>query len=74
MITPIQLLQRDAGVGFVTRWETAPGRLAVECQGPAERVVVLGQGFENHLGMCALARIDLADPGEELRWGIRIMK
>jgi hypothetical protein len=71
---------RDPGTGQVTKTSTAPGRLelslgdeviAVEWDGPAERVVVLGQGFENHRGLCALARIDLADPGDELRYTIR---
>lgn len=71
---------RDPGTGQVTKTSTAPGRLelslgneiiSVEWDGPAERVVVLGQGFENRRGLCAVARIDLADPGEELRYTIR---
>ena len=45
--------------------------IAVEWDGPAERVVILAQGFENRRGLCAMARIDLADPGEELRYTIR---
>jgi hypothetical protein len=70
---------RDAGTGLVTRWQCAPGRLeltlgeeqiAVEWEGPAERVFVLAQGFENRRGLCALARIDLAEKGEELNYRI----
>ena len=70
---------RDPGTGQFTRWQTAPGRLeltlgeetiAIEWEGPAERVFVLAQGFENRRGLCALARIDLADPGEELNYRI----
>ena len=70
---------RDPGAGQATRWQTAPGRLeltlgeeivAVEWEGPAERVVVLAQGFENRRGLCALARIDLAEPGEETAYRI----
>ncbi len=71
---------RDPGTGQVTKTSTAPGRLeltlgeeviAVEWDGPAERVVILAQGFENRRGLCAMARIDLADPGEELHYSIR---
>ena len=71
---------RDPGTGQVTKTATATGRLeltlgeeviAVEWDGPAERVVILAQGFENRRGLCAMARIDLADPGEELRYTIR---
>ena len=74
---------RDPGTGQVTKTATAPGRLelslgdeviAVEWDGPAERVVILAQGFENRRGLCAMARIDLADPGEELRYTIRRIK
>ena len=74
---------RDPGTGQVTQTSTAPGRLelklgneviAVEWDGPAERVVILAQGFENRRGLCAMARIDLADPGEELRYTIRKVK
>jgi hypothetical protein len=70
----------DAGTGVQTRLTTAPGRIelslndeviAVEWDGPAERVFSLTQGFENRRGLCALARIDLADKGEELRYTIR---
>jgi hypothetical protein len=70
---------RDAGAGHLTRWQSAPGRLelsmgaervAVEWQGAAERVVVLSTGFENRRGLCAVARIDLSDVTDDLRWGI----
>jgi len=71
---------RDPGTGQITQVTPAPGRLelslgeeliAVEWEGPAERVVVLAQGFENRRGLCGMARIDLAEPGEELRYSIR---
>lgn len=74
---------RDIGSGQVTQTSGAPGRLelrlgdeviALEWDGPAERVVVLGQGFENRRGLCALARIDLAEPGEQLSYRIRRVK
>ena len=73
----------DPGTGQVTQTSTAPGRLelrlgeevvAVEWEGSAERIVILAQGFENRRGLCAMARIDLADPGEELRYTIRKVK
>jgi hypothetical protein len=48
--------------------------ILVEWEGAAERVVVLSQGFENRRGLCALARIDLAEQGEELRYAIKKIK
>jgi|GEM_PF-1457233 len=70
----------DAGTGQQTRLTVSPGRIelslgdeviAVEWQGAAERVFTLTQGFENRRGLCALARVDLSEPGEELRYSIR---
>jgi hypothetical protein len=74
---------RDAGAGLTTQAKPGAGRLElsmgeetilVEWEGAAERVVVLSQGFENRRGLCALARIDLAEQGEELRYAIKKIK
>jgi hypothetical protein len=71
---------RDLGNGQFTQWQTAPGRLeltlgeekvVIEWIGAAERVVVMTQGFENRRGLCALARIDLSEPGDGLRYVIK---
>jgi hypothetical protein len=73
----------NPGTGLLTHWRSAPGRLeltlgeeslAVEWTGVAERVVILTQGFENRRGLCALARIDLAEPGDELFYTIKKLK
>jgi hypothetical protein len=74
---------RDAGGGFTTRWQTEPGalrlsmgaeELLVEWNEPAERVLVLTGGLESRRGLCALARIDLVDAGEDLKYTVRKIK
>ncbi|WP_432503311.1 hypothetical protein [Kineococcus arenarius] len=42
----------------------------VRVQGAVERLTVLPHGYENRRGSCGLVRIDLAGPGDELRWSM----
>jgi hypothetical protein len=68
---------QDAGAGKLTRAVFGPGRLElrmgeevvrVEWQGEAERALILSTGYANRRGLCSLARIDLAEVGEDLRY------
>ncbi|WP_432485102.1 hypothetical protein [Kineococcus esterisolvens] len=70
---------RDLGAGPETAVEvTGDGvlfrrgreQVRVRVQGGLERVSVLPHGYENRRGSCGLVRIDLVDPGEELRWSM----
>ena len=45
-------------------------RVRVRVAGAVERVSDLPHGYENRRGLCGLVRIDLAEPGAELRWSM----
>ena len=42
----------------------------VRVDGPLERSSVLPAGYANRRGLCGLVRLDLAGPGETLRWSV----
>ncbi|GAA1845039.1 hypothetical protein ACFFOM_14060 [Microlunatus capsulatus] len=42
----------------------------VRVDGPLERRSVLPAGYANRRGLCGLVRLDLAEPGETLRWSV----
>ncbi|CAA9333167.1 MAG: hypothetical protein AVDCRST_MAG48-3228 [uncultured Friedmanniella sp.] len=70
---------RDLGDGVLTavtrlpdgvRFERGAERVEVRVDGPLERTSHLPGGYESRRGLCGLVRLDLAGPGETLRWSM----
>ena len=70
---------RDLGDGVLTsvrrtpsgvRFERGDEWVEVQVDGPLERSSHLPAGYQNRRGLCGLVRLDLAEPGETLRWSV----
>jgi hypothetical protein len=70
---------RDRGDGLLTtvaptdrgvRFTRGPERVEIVVDGPVERRSDLPAGYESHRGLCGLVRLDLAEPGDTLRWSV----
>ncbi|GAA1435551.1 hypothetical protein GCM10009616_32900 [Microlunatus lacustris] len=70
---------RDLGDGVLTsvdqtstgvRFERGEEWVEVAVDGPLERSSDLPSGYQSRRGLCGLVRLDLAEPGETLRWSV----
>lgn len=70
---------RDLGDGLVTtvarladgvRLTRGAEWVEVRVDGPLERSSDLPAGYQSRRGLCGLVRLDLAEPGETLRWSV----
>ncbi|MFL6065435.1 MAG: hypothetical protein ACJ72G_12260 [Friedmanniella sp.] len=64
LLTTVDLT--DRGVRFVR----GPEWVEVVVDGPLERSSDLPGGYESRRGLCGLVRLDLAEPGDTLRWSV----
>ena len=70
---------RDLGDGLLTavtatdrgvRFARGEEWVEVVVDGPLEHRSHLPAGYESRRGLCGLVRLDLAEPGETLRWSL----